>query len=75
MSLVKIRLGISFILFLAQCEAQALRMQITLRRRQGIAPMSGYLGVFAIDINAVCPPEGAVYGQMAKQFAVRSELR
>ena len=42
---------------------------------QGFAPMSGYLGVFAIDINAVCPPEGAVYGQMAKQFAVRSELR
>ncbi len=34
-----------------------------------------YLGVFAIDINAVCLPEGAVYGQMAKQFAVRSELR
>ena len=42
---------------------------------QGIAPMSGYLGVFTIDINAVWPPEGAVYGQMAKQFAVRSELR
>ena len=42
---------------------------------QGIAPMSGYLGVFTIDINAVWPPEGTVYGQMAKQFAVRSELR
>ena len=38
---------------------------------QGIAPMSGYLGVFTIDINAVWPPEGTVYGQMAKQFAVR----
>ena len=37
--------------------------------------MSGYLGVFTIDINAVWPPEGTVYGQMAKQFAVRSELR
>ena len=42
---------------------------------QGIAPLSGYLGVFTIDINAVCSPEGAVYGQMATQFAVRSELR
>ena len=30
---------------------------------QGIAPMSGYLGVFTIDINAVCSPEGAVKGK------------
>ena len=33
------------------------------------------MAAVTVDIKNVSSPEGAVHGRMAKQFAVRSELR
>ena len=37
--------------------------------------MSGYLENQLVEVVAVRSPDGAVHGQMAKRFAVRSESR
>ena len=45
------------------------------RRSKENFTLSGNPAAFTVDLKAVRSPEGALYGQMAKQFAVRSELR
>ena len=40
-----------------------------------MAALSGYLVDQLVEVVAVRAPEGAVHGQLAKQFAVRSESR